>query len=232
MLLSSTGIVLNSTKYNDSSLITKLFTLDKGVVSIISNRGKGKTSKNSILKQPFSLVDFVCYFKQKSTVHRIKEVSLDKEYNPNRNNVVKDSISFFITEFLSRTIKEEEENKELFFFLKNQSLLLNHSEKVAPNFLLNFLVALLYHLGIEPNIDEGNEYFDLINGIYTDVRPTHNNYCSGIDSENIKKIIVGECQLNKTQRKTCLNVLIQYYSCQLQQEIKLKSQEVLEVVFA
>lgn len=232
MLLSSSGVVLGSIKYSDSSLITKVFTEERGLVSLISNRGKGKTSKNSILKQPFILIEFICYFKDKSNVHRVKELSIAKGYNSNSTDIIKSSVSFFIAEFLSKTIKEEEQNTGLFQFFYLKSMELNQCSKVNPMFVLNFLIELLAHLGIEPHTEDGDIYFDLIGGTYTNTQPSHKNYFLGEEAKLVKELIENGGTLNKQERKTCMNAIIDYYSCQLQQEIKLKSHEVLEVVFA
>ena len=232
MLASTKAIVLNSTKFGDTALITRLFTEEKGVVSVISNRGKAKSNKNSRLKVPFSLVDIVFYFKNNTQVHRVKEVSNDKDYNSTNTDIIKSSTSFFLAEFLSKIIREEESNHKLFLFLREQSLQLNQAVNVDANFILEFISSILPFIGIEPHNEGAPDYFDYENGIFTSVQPTHKNYCKGDLSQNIFLFFEQKSKLNRVERNACIDALLDYCAVQLQQSFRLKSKEVLDVVFS
>lgn len=232
MLASTKAIVLNSTKYSDTALITRLFTEEKGVVSVISNRGKGKSSKNSCLKIPFSIIDVIFYFKNNSQVHRVKEVSIDSSFNSTNSDIVKTSTSFFIAEFLSKIIREEEYNLPLFNYLKDQALVLNQTQEVDGNFILVFISSILPFIGIEPQNDGSSNFFDYENGVFTNSHPSHRNYCKGGLSQNLFNHLYQEVDLNRKERKACIDALLDYCSVQLQQDFNLKSKEVLDIVFS
>jgi DNA repair protein RecO (recombination protein O) len=232
MLLSSEGIVLTTVKYGESSYISKVFSEKKGIVSLISNRSKSRKNKSHLFHQPFILVDFVCYFKNTTQVHRIKEISYSSSFQCENTDVIKNSIRFFIAEFLSKVIKEEEQNYFLYNYIKEQLLDLYKSPNVNPNFPVIFLSELMKPLGVEPNLTNGSKYFDFLNGEFLNERPKNKNYIMGEESQVLYNIISNNAEFKKTDRKTALNNLLKYYSCQLDLDIKMKSQEVLEAVFS
>jgi DNA repair protein RecO (recombination protein O) len=231
MLLGSEGIVLTTVKYGDNSYISKVFSEEKGIVSLISNRSKSKKNKSHLFHQPLILVDFVCYYKNTTQVHRIKEIGYASNFHGENTNVVKNSIRFFIAEFLSKVIKEEEQNPVLYSYIKRKLIELFNNEDINASFPIVFLSELTSSLGIEPNLSNGNNYFDMLNGEFVNLCPNNKNYLMGEESKILFNIISGNTNYRKTERKNALNNLLKYYSCQLDLDINLKSQEVLEAVF-
>ncbi len=230
MLLKTEGIVLHITKYGESSLITKLFTKEKGVVSIISSRSK--SNKNQIFQVPFALVNTICYFKPKSAIHRLKEIQFDSQYQEDSSHVIKNAVRYFIAELLNNLIREEEQNLVLYAFLKEKCLRLNQENEVSPSFLIDFMVGLSEPLGFFPSLSDSNTYFDLLHGEFLATRPAHADYLNEEDSRLCFQLFANRGTLNRLERKKALNHLLQFYSIQLDQTIKLKSKDVLEVVFS
>jgi len=233
MLLSSKGIVLQSIKYGDSSLISKVFSEEKGLISIISNRSKSKKNRTVNYLQPLSPIHFVCYLSNKSNIHRLKEISFDKESVFGNENVAVSAIRFFLAEFLCVVVKEEEQNQSLFSFLHKKVLDLSCCSQTAlSDFHICFLIDFLDLLGIYPNLNIEHSFLDLQEGITTSNKPQHVNYYKKEDFSLLLNYTEQRANLNKTQKKALLALLMDYYILQLGGEMKaMKSREVLEVVF-
>jgi DNA repair protein RecO (recombination protein O) len=187
MLHKTKGIVLNYIKYSESSIITKIYTEELGLQTYIVNSVRSKTSKNKIaLFQPLTLLDLVVYYKTSSQIHRISEVRLNSPFRSINIDNKKSSIALFLTELLSKTLKEEGPNSSLFEFLYNSILSFDHCEKNFENFHLHFLLGLSAFLGFEPsgpedfrngkNLPKENKEFleNLMNSNINDVIKTSN----------------------------------------------------------
>lgn len=231
MLLSSNGVVLSSIKYGESSTISKVFSKEKGLLTLISNRSRSKKAKQSNFFQPLTLIHLVCYYSN-NNMHRVKEVSFLKEGECSYEDVAVNSIKFFLSELLSRLIKEEEQNMELYFFLHNQIVLLNTQKEGLSDFHIRFLVLLFKQLGISPYINPKDSHFDMQEGSSSSNKPNHTNYIEG----PLKELFFRSCLLNgdftKTEKAQVLNLLIHYCNLQIGGGLEnLKSKAVLEVIF-
>lgn len=230
MLLTTEGIVLNTTKYGDSSFISKIFTKEKGIISTITNRSK--SNKKHLYLQAFTCVELVCYIKQSNHIHRIKEIGFPEFYDYNPNHIIKASISFFIAEFLSKTIKEEEQNLILYGYIRSVLFDLTKADNIDPWFIISFLTKLTKLLGIEPELNQHNKCFDLLNAEFISKYPNHKNYLSERESVLFYKVFSEDRSLTSQERKGIIKNLIQYYSIQLDTKINLKSLPIIEAVFS
>lgn len=232
MLLSSKGIVLQSFKYGENSLISKVFSEEKGLVTLISNRSKGKKNRQANFFQPLSAIHFVCYLSKSSDIKRTKELSYNNLIPPPTDDVALSAIRFFLAEFLSRVIKEEEQNIVLYSFLEMKLSELNSNSDIVPHFHIKVLIELLEILGIQPLLNEKETYFDFEEGSSTSTKPLHPNFCDKADLDALL-IAQKDCSLlNKNNRSSLLNILIDYYNIQLGGGFEnIKSKAILEVVF-
>jgi DNA repair protein RecO (recombination protein O) len=146
MLYRSKGIVLNFIRYRESSIIVKIYTELFGIRSYIVNGVRNMKTSKIALYQPLNLVDLVVYENPKAEIQRIAEIHLLIPYQTIPFFPYKISSSFFITEVLSKSLKEETGNTELFEFLWDSLLVFDKLEKCA-NFHLQFLFKLSEFLG-------------------------------------------------------------------------------------
>lgn len=231
MLITSKGVVLQSIKYGENSLISHVLSEEKGLISLISSNRKSKKNKQGNFFQPLSAIQFVCYVSSKSNIHRVKELSYNNQIALSPEDVSINAIRFFIAEFLSKVIKEEEQNFSLYHFIEAKVHELNTKETAPPYFHITFLIELMDILGIQPNVEENALYFDLEEGECCAQKPTHPNF---YDQKEIELYTIGALNprlLKKPERNKLLNMVLNYYSVQLGGLPNIKSKAVLEVIF-
>ena len=150
MLYKTRGVAISYIRYRESSIIAKIYTELFGIQSYIVNGVRSSTSKTNriALFQPLTLLDLVVYHKGKNdNVHRISEMKCYSPFDTLPYNVVKSSLSLFVTEILGKTLKEEEANEPLFQFIEDSVLYLDAADAGFENFHIQFLVQLASFLG-------------------------------------------------------------------------------------
>lgn len=238
MQVSTKAIVISSVKYGDHGLIVKCFTYTDGLKSYllqgIQKNKKGKISKSQFL--PLSLLKINATHNTKGNLNRIAEAKVLHLYKTLHLDFVKQSLVFFLSEFLSSVIKEEEgENTMLFDFLEQAFLWLDEHEQIA-NFHLRFLLDITRFLGFYPDevYKETAPYFDLSEGKYV-----FNNGVDIIQGDQlclfnkalgIKFDVLEKTLFSKEQRLQVLETIIKYYQLHMTYFKKPRSLEVLSKV--
>ena len=235
---SSKAIVISSLKYGDTSLIVKLYTLEMGIKSFLV-RGILKSKKGKLRPayfQPLTQLLIEANYNPKKTLHSIKEVQVTNVYNSLAFDVAKQSIVIFLSEVLSYSIKEEEANEALYYYLENSFLWLDTHDSTT-NFHLLFLLNLTKYLGFYPDLNEKDALsFDLIEGRFT-VRAHHKENISGNELLSFKKLLginfdeIESVSFNRKERQMILQIIIRYFELHLDGFRKPKSLEVLQDVF-
>ena len=121
----------------------KCYTEKLGVKTYLV-RGVLKNKKGPIKAayfQPLTQLTLEANHKQKSNLHSLKEVHVSEPYKSIHTDIVKQSIVLFLSEILTSSIQEEEENTVLFEYLETAFLWLDAHDKIA-NFHLLFLLNL------------------------------------------------------------------------------------------
>ena len=241
MLHKTSGIILYTTKYSDTSLITKIYTSDFGLQSYIINGVRSKKSKNKAsLFQPMALVDLVVPNSGKGNLQRISEINNQHPYNDIQYNIVKSSIAIFLNEILYKTLKEEHADEELFEFIKNSLLILDLKTDNCSSFHIYFLIQLSRFLGFYPQGDYSDEttFFDLKEGRFVLNIPSHSNYLTKENAFILDKLTkvnyesLSLLKINKNQRKELLQQVIWFYQLHISSIGDIKSVDILEEVIA
>jgi len=226
MLHKTRGIVLNFIKYKETSIVTKIYTEVFGVQSYIVNsvRGGGKKSKGKIsLFQPLTLLDLVVYHKKATGLNRISEIKCLEPYQSIPYNFKKSGIALFITEVLSKCLKEEEGNEPLFEFLYHSLLVFDHLSGSYENFHLQFLLKLSRYLGFEPR--SSDEVFDQVHEYIG--RPQGAGDEGQVLSQLIEEPFTQYVKSNNATRRLLLEELIKFYQLHVEGFTDLKSTTVL-----
>jgi DNA repair protein RecO (recombination protein O) len=136
------GIVLQQIKYSDSQIIAHIYTEQFGRQAFMFRRAKSKKSGNSLnFLQPLFLLEIEAQIKDKRQIQRARELRNYPHFNNIPFDITKSSIAIFLAEILSRVLKEEEANAELFNFLYHSVLLLDEEKEHFANFHLLFYTS-------------------------------------------------------------------------------------------
>lgn len=183
MLIHSEGIVIKTTRYSETTVIAKIYTREKGMLSfyIPGVYGKKPAVKPSYL-QPLQVLDMNFYFHHNKNLLRIKEARISFILNNIHFDVKKSSVAVFISEIIYKTIKEEEENQELFGYLLNSIRQIDEPGRNLFLFPLIFMIQYSKYAGFFPdnNYDEENRYFNIHEGKFISLFPGYEN---GLDDE-------------------------------------------------
>jgi len=239
MLVKTRGIVLNSIKYSDSSIITKIYTEEFGLLSfIVRGVRKRKARMPASFFQAFTLVDLDINYKSKSNLQNIKEIGLAQRTDSLHSDIRKSTIALFLSEVLYKSLEEEQQDKALFEFLQLTISFLDSMDSSFANFHLVFLLQLSKHLGFYPNeiIKNRDDYFNMESGTF-ETEPFSDQFLDQELSAKLKALLKLSylerdlLKLSSEQRRKLLTALIQYFQLHLPGMGRISSQEVLESVF-
>ena len=181
MLIKTRGIVFKSIKYSETSLIVDIYTEEKGLRKYLISGVRSKKAKTSAgLFQVMSLVDLVAYHRDDKDLTRIKEIKPSYVYQNIPFNLKRGAIGMFMAEIAQKSIRETEENPELFDFLFNSFRYLDQTKAPVANIHLHFLLELTLFLGIilSGYYHPSSLFFDLKECCYMAAPPHHTNYLS------------------------------------------------------
>ena len=217
MLIKTRGIVFRFTKYGDTSVIVTAFTEFAGLQSFIL-KGIRKNKSGMALYQPLTLLDLVIYHKESAGLQHIREARCRHIYSRIHGDVFRETVAFFITELLNRSIREQSHPEDLYGFMEDWLLRLDNENTRLKDFHLYFMANLCRHLGFGAQQPD-----EMISGkILPEELFLH-----------LKKILYGEeTDMNYTQRKDILELFTSFYREHIEGFGTLKSVEVLQEILA
>ncbi|MDO5523027.1 MAG: DNA repair protein RecO [Bacteroidia bacterium] len=234
------GIVLSTAKYSDKFSITHVFTRDFGRTSYLLPRAHGKRSKiNPVLFSPLSILNLEVEHLPLREIQRLKEAERQTLLYDIGTDFTKVSLGFFLSEFLSKVLRETHNNEALFDYLKNSIEVLEETQWGLANYHLTFILGLTRFLGIYPNMEGYTRgcCFDLLNGEFVFGIPAHNYYLRQQESEYLNKLSrinfanMHLFKLSRSDRNLIIERLLTYYRLHLYDFPELKSLEVLRELF-
>ncbi|MDL2257461.1 DNA repair protein RecO [Bacteroidales bacterium OttesenSCG-928-I14] len=240
MLHKTRGIVLHSTNYNDSYSIVRIFTEEFGITSYFVSKSKGKKSKGiQSFLHPLAILDMEVEHYNLRDIHKIKEVKNILPLNSIFCNPIKSSVCLFLSEFLSKVIKEIQADKLLFNYIIQSLEILDLTEKGYSNFHLVFMIRISQFLGFYPDASEYRKgsFFDMLNGNFATYKPNHPNFLNPDESEVFALLLrmsydnMHSFQLSRNQRHDIINRVLEYYSLHLISFSEIKSLDILHEVF-
>lgn len=239
MLVNSRGIVLNTLRYSDSSIIARILTEHAGQRSFMVRVGKGRSAAGKLSQlQALSIVNVSFDHDDRQGLRTPRSLERAEVMRTIPFDTVKSSIAIFMAEVLSRTLQEETADVRLFDFLHNSILLLDREERPCHNFHLAFLLQLSSFLGCEPTLDNGigHPFFDLREGVTCAIAPLHPHYLEGSAKQAMEQLEAGgmdghaNIHLSNDDRRTLLRALVDYYRLHLDGMREIRSHLVLEEV--
>jgi DNA repair protein RecO (recombination protein O) len=241
MIVVSEGIVLRTIKYSDSSVISKIYTREKGMLSFLI---QGVYSKKAAIKpsmlQLLQPLELHFYFHQNKSLFKIKELRPSVILNNLHYDLNRSSIAVFMSELINKSIQEEETHPALYDFLMKSILMLDSLTSSLANFPLLFLLEYSKLLGFYPNNNYSNEtpYFELHQGMFTHMSDDDNYFILPPASEYLGKMLeisfeqFDTLSIPKQTRQLLLKKLIAYYQIHLHSFRNLNSIQVLEDMYS
>lgn len=236
------GIVLRTIKYGDTSIIVQIFTELFGVQNYIVKGVRKATSKKPskhIYFQPAAVLELEVYHQQLKELNFIKEFNWSVLYSNIFFDVVRTAAAQYIVELLQHSLKQPENNPELFYLSESALLGIDkENNSVAANVPLWFTVQLsnVLGFGIQGKYTEATPYIDLEQGIFT----SDNNDSFIIQQEEAAIIYtlktikqaqqIQQISLNRTIRNRLIHLMQQYISIHIQDFGELKSLAVLKQI--
>jgi DNA repair protein RecO (recombination protein O) len=239
MLSETSIIILNYTRYSDSSIIVNALSEKYGRIAFIVYGIGGKHRAKLSAFQPLYMLDIQVYHKASKGLHKLKEYKINPPLYNLSANIRKSTLALFIAELLSKTIKEEFADKSLFDFIKTSLLFLNELEENLAIYHLVFLLKLSRYLGFAPENDNSNAaFYDYKEGIAINAIPHHKFYMNQTDFQTC--IILLEANFSNLQavkidtahRDRILNALLSLYEIHILNFNSLNSYPILKEVFS
>lgn len=240
MLYKTRGLVLSTINYNDKYLLAQMFTESYGRVTYMVSKARGKGSKvPKSLFSPLAILDMEVEHQVSRDIQRIREARPDMYLYDMAGNLGKTSMAFFLSEFLTRVLRDADDSKLLFEFLYQSVQILEMTDNSISNYHLVFMLKLSHFMGFYPNLEEyrdGN-LFDMINGEFVVRQPLHNHYLNRYDSKALSMLArisyenMHHFVFSRQDRINIINRILEYYRLHLYDFPALKSLDVLHELF-
>jgi len=240
MIQKTRGIVLHQLKYSETSLIVKIYTEVLGLQTYMVKGARSKRSafRNSLF-QPMTLLELVVYYREKKELQHLREAEISEPFHAISSDLRKSTIALFLSEILMKSVNEGEANDEMFDFISSSLHFLDIQEEGIELFHLFFLLKLSLYMGFYPrgNPKEDGSFFDLREGKFCGLLPSHSDYLEKSLSKNLyllSNMQAGELatiHLDKISRNDLLNAILLYYQIHLSGLGTIRSAEILREVF-
>ena len=232
MLVQTKGIIFRTIKYSESSVIADIFTEEKGLMSyIISGVRKARSRTQASLLMPLSILDLVVYHTDRNKLHRIKELKPAHVFRSIPFDVRKASISLFLSELCSKTVRDTEAQPELFRFIEQQVLHLDEEDTAFMDCHLHFMIGFADQLGfgIHPGQTVG-KIFDMMHGTFTDTEPPHPYW--SLNGRALSGLLAREdgTTLSRKDRNLILDDLITFFRLHIEGMKALNAHNILRQV--
>ena len=149
-MVQAKGIVLNEIRFQETSKILNIYTLELGKINIMAKGAYRPKSKIIAQTQPFSYCEYEIY-KGRSWYY-INEASIITSFYNIREQIERLIYGFFILELVNKSVPEEEVNENLFYLLEKTLSVLSEMKEGFLKFLIAFELKFISFLGYRPSL--------------------------------------------------------------------------------
>lgn len=238
ILIQTQAIVLKSSKYGESSIISQVLSKDHGLISVIMSNVTNNAKKS--MWQLMNQLDLVIYFNEHKDVHRVKEARYAKVYQSLPFEIPRSANGIFILELLRKTMRPHEKDIELYEWVKNCLDICDVENKLS-HMPLYFLIGLSRYIGICPlnNHDNMPKVFDMREGCFVMNYPFHREYIDHETSVILSKLIdciefadALQIPMNYVLRKKLFHAMLDYFKIHIEHFDGVDSPQILEEILA
>lgn len=151
MISKTEFIILGLTKLGDTSIVLHTLSRTYGRKGFIVNVTK-KTSMSLFL--PLNVLEAEVIENPKSSLWKIRNVTVKHPLMGIRSNLFKNSMTLFMSEVLYRTVKDGTNEDGLFEWCEKSILTLDAIQSDFANFHLRFLLEMAVALGFSPSVED------------------------------------------------------------------------------
>ena len=139
------GIVIKADDYKDSDKIITIFSAEKGLIRARARGVKKNKAKLAFAVQPFAFIEFMLT-ERDGFYTVINASSIDQFFNITNDF---DNYIFMIAclEVVQKTVKENENQAQLFLLLLNSLKLVAYEKVSSINVFIKFMIEAMGHLG-------------------------------------------------------------------------------------
>ena len=240
MFVKTKGITLNSFRYTDNKLISHIFTRKLGKTGFLIYVGKSKkSSKKASVFNSLNFVDIEFNHKENTNLQTIKEAGIYYMYHSIPYNDIKRTVALFLAEILSKILHSEAENEELYEFIERSFQYYDLQEEKYSNFHLWFLLQLSKYLGfgLSYSNSPGSNYFDLVEGVFSEFKPIQNKYLEPEIVHYWKELLQTGLtdyhliNIKRDKRIDILNKIVEFYTYRFSELSGLKSLTIMKEIF-
>lgn len=189
--------------------------------------------------QPLAVLKLAVKHHNNRDIQNIQEASVEDFFFNIHTDPIKISLVFFLSEFLSKLLREPNKDATLFDFIRESLLLLESKKMKISNFHLVFLLKLSHFLGFYPNFDSyaPNSLFDMTEGTYVASRFGHHNCLSREDSRFV--LFLGKMnyrnmhlvKFDRQDRNRILEQILNYYQIHASLTNEFKTLDILKELY-
>ncbi len=156
-IIKTKGIVLSKLDYSESSKIARIYTSDKGKISILVKAARSAKSKTGKIVDPLNVIEFVYYEKSTRELQLLSDASLIEHFTALRNDFNALIYATAVLELIDKLIHAEEPNERLFRGTVKILQYINSSPQHAETFFVKFLFFFAEILGYELTFGKCNK---------------------------------------------------------------------------
>ncbi len=232
MIIKTRAILLSSIKLKDNSILIKLFTKERGLITAYVRNARSKTKK-TVKWQITDDLNIELIGNENKDVFGIKEAAYTNALNNRYFEPSRSAIAFFIAESFIKVIHEKNAQTEDLFEFALQTIDKLEKQNSINDFPFRFLVDLSDYLGIKPRAELNSDVFNLSEG-------TIEKKAYGQQSVSVPEValignylITGDYgrKINREERLKMLQLMIDFYKYQITSFVDLKTLGVLKELF-
>lgn len=238
-----TGIVIDTLRHSDRYNVVTLFTRERGRMAFLSSASGGKTGRmRNARLLPLSVVESEVKIKGNRDMQILGAVAPHAVWRNLYFDPAKSSIVMFLADFLNSFLRQSSPDAALWDYIYASLLSLDSTMEMVANRHIAFLIGLLPHAGIQPDLrgwrTDTRLWLDMREGVVTGIMPLHNDILSEEDTRMLPMLLrmtaanSHKYRLTGLQRRRCLNMLLRYYAVHYPGLDNLKSLSILNELFS
>ncbi len=240
------GIVLGTVRHSDRHNVTNVYTRERGRMAFLSPAGSSKSSRQTAARlQPLSIIEAEANISPTRELHILSAILPIKVWKTLYYDPFKSSVVMFLSEFLTKLLREAPSEPRLWDFIANSMSILDATDNriATANFHITFLISLSFMMGIQPDVSEYGDgmEFDMKSGTmaYPFSAISHN----GIRLDAYKTSFLPTIlrinfanarffRFSGKERSELLDHILKYYGLHFPGSDNLKSLEIMKEIFS